>query len=206
MTVTNRKSKGKAKAPSSNVVGIFIRETEKDVASLTCSGEEESAFATNTGAPLTSKTQSSRPYLKQYGDPIVDSSQPAEEAIKQSTRPSVEKQKELWYVTALQKGGMGPSTPFHFDVMTQLANIPAWITFYLALKAFQVYKGYLERSVSICRGFRDLDSCYMHRERWKPMPTPQSNFPTSPSPQKTCKSKENMINPRITQGTLDYLK
>jgi len=45
MTVTNRKSKRKAKASSSNVVGISARETEEDVASLTSSGEEESAFA-----------------------------------------------------------------------------------------------------------------------------------------------------------------
>jgi len=32
-TVTKRKSKGKAKASSSNVVGIFTRENEEDVAS-----------------------------------------------------------------------------------------------------------------------------------------------------------------------------
>ena len=40
-TVINRKSKGKVKASSSNVVGISTREIEKDVASLTISGEEE---------------------------------------------------------------------------------------------------------------------------------------------------------------------
>jgi len=56
MTVTNRKSKGKDKASSSNVVGISTRETEEDVASLTSSGEEESAFAADTGVPPTSKT------------------------------------------------------------------------------------------------------------------------------------------------------
>jgi len=39
-TVTYRKSKDKAKASSSNVMGISTRETEKDVASLTSSGEE----------------------------------------------------------------------------------------------------------------------------------------------------------------------
>jgi len=35
MTVTNRKSKGKAKASSDNVVSISTRETEKNIASLT---------------------------------------------------------------------------------------------------------------------------------------------------------------------------
>ena len=112
MNITNGKSKGKAKAFSSNVVGIFIRETEEDVASLTSSGEEESVFATNTGASLTSKTRSDRPYLKQYGEPIVDSPQPAEEAIKQSTRPSVEKQKELWLLKLFRKAVRDHQHPF----------------------------------------------------------------------------------------------
>ena len=100
-TVISRKSKGKAKAFSSNVVGISIRETEEDVASLTSLGDEESTFATDTGAPPTSKTPSGKQYLKQYGKPIVDFPQPAEEVIEQSMRPSVEKQKELRYVKAL---------------------------------------------------------------------------------------------------------
>jgi len=55
--------------------------------------------------------------------------QPAEETIKQSMKSSVGKQKELHYVKAPQKGGMGPSTPFRFDAMALLANIPARITF-----------------------------------------------------------------------------
>jgi len=71
--VINRKSKSKAKASSSNVVGISTSETEEDVASLTSSGKEESAFIADTGASLTSKTRSGKQYLKQYGEPIVDS-------------------------------------------------------------------------------------------------------------------------------------
>jgi len=39
-TITNRKSKGKAKTFSSNVVGISTKETKKDDASLTSSEEE----------------------------------------------------------------------------------------------------------------------------------------------------------------------
>ena len=52
MTVTNRKSKGKAKASSSNVIGISTRETEEDVVSLTSSGEEGFAFAADIGAQV----------------------------------------------------------------------------------------------------------------------------------------------------------
>jgi len=54
---------------------------------------------------------------------MVDSPHPTEETIEQPMKPSMVKQKELRYVKALQKGGMGPSTPFYFDVMAQLANI-----------------------------------------------------------------------------------
>ena len=72
-TVTNRKSKGKAKAFSSNIVGISTRETEEDVTSLTSSGEEEFAFAADTGAPPTSKTRSDKQYLKYYGEPVANS-------------------------------------------------------------------------------------------------------------------------------------
>jgi len=57
MTVTNKKFNDKAKASPNNVVGISIRETEEDIASLTSSGEEESAFTANAGAPPTLKTR-----------------------------------------------------------------------------------------------------------------------------------------------------
>ena len=50
-TVTSKKSKGKARASSSNVVSISTRKTEEDVASLTISGDEESVFVADTGAP-----------------------------------------------------------------------------------------------------------------------------------------------------------
>jgi len=60
MTVANKKSKGKAKVSSSIVVSISTREIKKDVASLTSSGDEESAFAADTSTPPTSKTRSGK--------------------------------------------------------------------------------------------------------------------------------------------------
>ena len=60
MTFISRKSKGKAKASSNNVVSISTRETEKDVASLTSLGDEESAIAIDTCVPPTSKTPSGK--------------------------------------------------------------------------------------------------------------------------------------------------
>jgi len=102
-TVTSRKSRDKAKTSSSNVANISTRETEEDVTSLTSSRDGESALVAYMGTSPTSKTRSGKQYLKQYGEPIANSSQLTEEAIKQSIRPSVEKQKELLYFKALLK-------------------------------------------------------------------------------------------------------
>ena len=47
----------------------------------------------------------------------------------------LEKQEELYYTKALQKdNAKGSSTPFRFDVLAQLANIPTRITLYELLK------------------------------------------------------------------------
>ena len=51
ITITSRKSRGKVKASSNNVVSISARVTEEDVASLTSSGHEESALVADTGIP-----------------------------------------------------------------------------------------------------------------------------------------------------------
>jgi len=42
--ITSRKSRGKAKVPSSNVMSISTKETEEDVTSFNSSRDEESAF------------------------------------------------------------------------------------------------------------------------------------------------------------------
>ena len=77
-TVTNKKSNSKAKASSSNVMSISMRDTKEDVAPLTSLGDEKFAFAVDTGTPPTSKTQSGKQYLKQDDELIVNSPQPAE--------------------------------------------------------------------------------------------------------------------------------
>ena len=133
-TVMSKKSRGKAMTSSSNVVSISTREIEEDVASLTSSGDEESTLVADTGIPPASKTRSGKHYLKQYGEPVANSPQPAKEAIEQRTRPSVKKQKDLRYVKTLPKSGARPSTPFCFNVLAQLANIPARITLYKLLR------------------------------------------------------------------------
>jgi len=47
----------------------------------------------------------------------------------------MERQKELWFSKALSKDNTeGSTTPYHFDILTQLANIPARITLYELLR------------------------------------------------------------------------
>jgi len=64
ITITSRKSRGKVKASSSNVVSISVRVTEEDVAFLTSSRHEESALVADKGIPPMSKTLYGKQYLK----------------------------------------------------------------------------------------------------------------------------------------------
>ena len=48
--------------------------------------------------------------------------------IEQPVKQPVDKQKKLRYAKTLQKGDVRPSTLFYFDILAQLANIPARIT------------------------------------------------------------------------------
>ena len=57
-TITNRKSKGKAKASPCNVVCASSREAETDVPSLTDSKEETIILAAELNAPLIPGTRS----------------------------------------------------------------------------------------------------------------------------------------------------
>jgi len=56
-TMTNKKSKGKARATSCNVVYASSREAKTDVASLTDSEEERIVLAVKQSAPLGARTR-----------------------------------------------------------------------------------------------------------------------------------------------------
>jgi len=88
----------------------------------------------DTSTPFTSNIRSDKQYLKQYDQLVASSSQPVKETAEQSTKQPVDKQKKLRYAKALQKDDVRPLTPFRFDVLAQLANIPARITLYELLR------------------------------------------------------------------------
>ena len=73
--------------------------------------------------------------MKKYDKLIVNLSRPILEPTKSSAKKLAEKQKELRYARALPKDkAKGTSAPYRFDVLTQLANIPARITLYELLR------------------------------------------------------------------------
>jgi len=69
-TVTNRKSKGKAKASRCNMVCASFQEAETDVPSLTDFEEETIVLTAELNAPLVAKTLSGQSYLKKYDEMV----------------------------------------------------------------------------------------------------------------------------------------
>jgi len=66
---------------------------------------------------------------------VANPLKPTPEPTKQSMKQTMEKQKELRHAKALSKDkAEGSLRPSHFDVLAQLANIPARITLYELLR------------------------------------------------------------------------
>ena len=134
-TVTNRKSKDKAKASPCNVVCVSSREAETDVPSRTDSEEEINVLVVELNAPLVAETHSGLLYLKKYNEMVTNLPKITPEPTKQSTKQPVEKQKGIRYAKAFPKDkAEGSSPPYHFDILAQLANILARITLYVLLR------------------------------------------------------------------------
>ena len=101
---------------------------------------------------------------------------------------------------------MGPSTPFCFDVMDQLANISARINLSELLRLFKSIRDALREALADAEVFVTQIPAICERKTATIATIPQSGFPASLLPQKTCKLKGNMIDPCITQSISDYLK
>jgi len=95
ITVTNRKSRGKAKVSPCNVVYTFSKEAKTDVFSLTDSEEEIIVLAAELNAPLVAGTHSGQSYLKKYDEVVANTPKPTQEPTKQSMMQPVKKQKKL---------------------------------------------------------------------------------------------------------------
>ena len=85
-TVTSRRSKGKAKASSCNVMCASSREVETDIPSLTDSEEETIVLATEPNKPLATEIRSGQSYLKKYDEMVASPPKPTTESAKPSTK------------------------------------------------------------------------------------------------------------------------
>jgi len=80
-TVTNKKSRGKEKASSCNMVCASSREAEADIPSLTDFEEDSTVLAVEPNALLVARTHSGHSYLKKYDEVVAGPSKPTQEPI-----------------------------------------------------------------------------------------------------------------------------
>ena len=107
---------------------------------------------------------------------------------------------------AFQKGGVGPSTPFRFDVMAQPANIPIRITLYELLgfskstrdalrEALANAEIFMPQIPAICEE-KDDNHCHQTSKQFSCITFTLENM----------RVKGKLDRPCIIQGTLDHLK
>src|SRR3954465_13617650 len=126
-TVSRKRSRGKTK--QANVIIASSIEPGLDVNSLTDSEDEEEVLAASVARPLAAATRSGQPYLRNYDDASVQQLEPPQESVvepAEQPKTMPEKPKEVRYNRPLNKGkAVEVSQPFRFDIINQLANIPA---------------------------------------------------------------------------------
>lgn len=128
-----------------NVVSASSREADSDIISYPESkdDEEEIVFSGQIETPMIAVTRSGNLYHKQYEEASNPSQPSPLKMIKQPAKPLAklatdkQKEKDLRHTQPLNKDKVGGThQPFCFNVLAQLANIPARITLYELLKLF----------------------------------------------------------------------
>ena len=109
------------------------RRRQSYIASLSDSEGEKHACAAQADAPQQTGTRSGKSYLRQYEKSTDEIQQQTTSVPIPASTPSPtkgrEKPKEVRFDHVLKKpSGQGFDTPFRFDILAQLANIPARIT------------------------------------------------------------------------------
>jgi len=131
--------KSKSKGKSCNVISILPDDGNLTAASLSDSEGEKHACTTQADVPQPTGTRSEKSYLKQY-EKATDETQQQTTSVQISTPAPLpttekEKRKEIRFDHVLKRpSGPGLNMPFHFDILAQLANIPARITIHKLLR------------------------------------------------------------------------
>src|SRR4051812_34270866 len=130
--------KSRSKTKQANVIIASSIEPDSDVNSLTDFEEKEEVLAASATGPLAAATRSGQLYLRNYDDAPVQQLELSQEPVTdpaEQPKTTPEKPKEVRYNRAINKGkAIEVSQPFCFDIINQLANIPARITLYELLK------------------------------------------------------------------------
>ena len=149
-----KESKGKAKMTSCNMISTSLKEDDAETSSLTDSEEEEFTLAAERDSPVEAGTRSGKDYLRRYDEAVESSSKTIEEPVKLPSEKEKAKSKELRYNKALRRDDIAkPSSPFRFDVLAQLANIPARITLYKLLKLSKATREALREALAESEAF-----------------------------------------------------
>ena len=138
---------------------------------------------------------------------MVTPPRPAAEPAKTSTKQPVEKQKELRFSRVLSKDiAEGSTAPYRFDVLAQLANIPARITLYELLRLSKSTREALQEALANAEVFmtqvpigpkeEDVEDC-LHASQ---------NIPCITFTADDMQVKGKHIDPFTSQGILDHLR
>ena len=139
----------KGKGKSCNVISLSSEGKTVLAASLTDS-EKEASPTTQQAS-----TRSRKQYLKQHQQISEDTQQASTSGNPAPTPPvSKEKQKEVRFDKALKRNSFpGLNTPFNYDIMTQLANIPARITLHELLRLSKDVREALRKALAEADSF-----------------------------------------------------
>ena len=127
------------KGKSCNVISVLPDDGNFTSASLSDSEEEKHACATQADTPQQTGTRSEKSYLRQYEKSTDEAQQQTMSVQIPASAPvpakGKEKPKEVRFDHMLKKPpGQGFDTPFRFDILAHLANIPARITIHELLR------------------------------------------------------------------------
>ena len=126
--------KPKSKGKSCNVISILPDDGNLTSASLSDSEGEKLACTAQADAPQQTGTRSGKSYLRQY-EKSTDEIQQQTMSVPMSASTPIptkgkERPKEVRFDHVLKKPpGQGFDTPFRYDILAQLTNIPARITY-----------------------------------------------------------------------------
>jgi len=119
----------------------------------------------------------------------------------------VEKQKKIQYAKVLQKDkAEGSSAPYHFDVLAQLANIPARITLYELLRLSKSTREALREALADAEVFMAQILAELQEKNEEDCFYASQHAPCITFTQGDMQVKGNTIYFCTSQGILDRLK